>query len=143
MMRLINMLKRHEGVRNKVYMCPAGYETIGVGRNISESGLGLSEDEVEYLLKNDILRCRNELLGEYDWFENLDSVRQEAMIDLSFNLGQTKLRTFVKALGHMADGNYEEAGREFYNSRWAEQVGDRSLEVCQMIGWGQSLPYLS
>jgi lysozyme len=137
MMRLINMLKRHEGVRNKVYMCPAGYETIGVGRNISESGLGLSEDEVEYLLKNDILRCRNELLGEYDWFENLDSVRQEAMIDLSFNLGQTKLRTFVKALGHMADGNYEEAGREFYNSRWAEQVGDRSLEVCQMIGSGE------
>jgi lysozyme len=131
------MLKRHEGVRNKVYMCPAGYETIGVGRNISESGLGLSEDEVEYLLKNDILRCRNELLGEYDWFENLDSVRQEAMIDLSFNLGQTKLRTFVKALGHMADGNYEEAGREFYNSRWAEQVGDRSLEVCQMIGSGE------
>ena len=118
-------------------MCPAGYETIGVGRNISESGLGLSEDEVEYLLKNDILRCRNELLGEYDWFENLDSVRQEAMIDLSFNLGQTKLRTFVKALGHMADGNYEEAGREFYNSRWAEQVGDRSLEVCQMIGSGE------
>ena len=137
MMRLINMLKRHEGVRNKVYMCPAGYETIGVGRNISESGLGLSEDEVEYLLKNDILRCRNELLGEYDWFENLDSVRQEAMIDLSFNLGQTKLRTFVKALGHMADGNYEEAGREFYRSRWAEQVGDRSLEVCQMIGSGE------
>ena len=137
MMRLVNMLKRHEGVRNKVYMCPAGYETIGVGRNISESGLGLSEDEVEYLLKNDILRCRNELLGEYDWFENLDSVRQEAMIDLSFNLGQTKLRTFVKALGHMADGNYEEAGREFYNSRWAEQVGDRSLEVCQMIGSGE------
>ena len=118
-------------------MCPAGYETIGVGRNISESGLGLSKDEVEYLLKNDILRCRNELLGEYDWFENLDSVRQEAMIDLSFNLGQTKLRTFVKALGHMADGNYEEAGREFYNSRWAEQVGDRSLEVCQMIGSGE------
>ena len=137
MMRLINMLKRHEGVRNKVYMCPAGYETIGVGRNISESGLGLSEDEVEYLLKNDILRCRNELLGEYDWFENLDSVRQEAMIDLSFNLGQTKLRTFVKALGHLADGNYEEAGRELYNSRWAEQVGDRSLEVCQMIGSGE------
>jgi GH24 family phage-related lysozyme (muramidase) len=37
MMRLINMLKRHEGVRDKVYMCSAGYETIGVGRNISQS----------------------------------------------------------------------------------------------------------
>ena len=136
MMRLINMLKRHEGVRDKVYMCSAGYETIGVGRNISESGLGLSNDEIEYLLKNDIERCRNELLGEYDWFKDLDSVRQDAMIDLSFNIGQTKLRTFVKALGYMATGNYEEAGQEFYRSRWAEQVGDRSLEVCQMISSG-------
>ena len=137
MMRLVNMLKRHEGVRDKVYMCSAGYETIGVGRNISESGLGLSNDEIEYLLKNDIMRCQQELLGEYEWFKDLDSVRQDALIDLSFNLGQTKLRTFVKALGHMADGNYEEAGREFYTSRWAEQVGDRSLEVCQMIGSGE------
>jgi GH24 family phage-related lysozyme (muramidase) len=64
-------------------------------------------------------------------------VRQDAIIDLSFNLGQTRLRTFVKALGHMAVGNYEEAGQEFYRSRWAEQVGDRSLEVCQMISSGQ------
>ena len=47
-------------------------------------------------------------------FQVLDSVRQEALIDLSFNIGQTKLRKFVKALGHMADGNYEEAGQEFY-----------------------------
>ena len=32
---LISMLKRHEGVRSKVYICSAGYETIAVGRNIS------------------------------------------------------------------------------------------------------------
>ncbi len=137
MMRLVNMLKRHEGVRDKVYMCSAGYETIGVGRNISESGLGLSNDEIEYLLKNDIMRCQQELLGEYEWFKDLDSVRQDALIDLSFNIGQTKLRTFVKALGYMSEGNYLEAGQEFYRSRWAEQVGDRSLEICQMISSGE------
>ena len=82
MMRLVNMLKRHEGVRYKVYMCSAGYETIGVGRNISESGLGLSDDEIEYLLVNDIRRCRKELTQEYEWFSSLDSVRQDAIIDL-------------------------------------------------------------
>ena len=58
---LISMLKRHEGVRSKVYMCSAGYETIAVGRNISESGLGLSDDEIDYLLANDIKRVREEL----------------------------------------------------------------------------------
>ena len=54
MSKLIEMLKLHEGVRSKVYMCSAGYETIGVGRNIAESGLGLSDDEIDYLLNNNI-----------------------------------------------------------------------------------------
>ena len=136
MNRLIEMLRRHEGVRDKVYMCSAGYETIGVGRNISESGLGLSDDEIDYLLNNDINRCREELAREYFWFNTLDVVRKEALIDLSFNIGQTRLRGFVKALGCMAENNFEKAGEEFYDSRWAKQVGDRALELCQMIKSG-------
>ena len=52
MSSLVEMIKRHEGVKSKVYLCSAGYETIGVGRNISESGLGLSDDEIEYLQLN-------------------------------------------------------------------------------------------
>ena len=39
MSKLVEMIKRHEGVKSKVYLCSAGYETIGVGRNISESVL--------------------------------------------------------------------------------------------------------
>ena len=62
---LISMLKRHEGVRSKVYMCSANYETIAVGRNISESGLGLSDDEIDYLLNNDIKRVKEELTDSY------------------------------------------------------------------------------
>lgn len=137
MNRLVQMLKRHEGVRDKVYMCSAGYETIGVGRNISESGLGLADDEIDYLLSNDIRRCKEELIGEYDWFKDLDSVRQDAMLDMSFNMGQTRLRGFVKALGYMDIGDYDKAGDEFYDSRWATQVGDRALEICQMIKSGE------
>ena len=64
-------------------------------------------------------------------------MRQEALINLSFNVGQTRLRGFVKALGHMAEGRYVEAGDEFYDSKWATQVGDRALEVCQMIKSGE------
>ena len=63
--KLLEMLKRHEGVRSHVYLCSAGYETIGVGRNISKSGMGLSEDEVNYLLENDIERVIKELSSEY------------------------------------------------------------------------------
>ena len=71
--QLINMLKRHEGVRSHVYLCSAGYETIAVGRNIAESGLGLSEDEIEFLLNNDIKRVREELEDTHGLFKHFVS----------------------------------------------------------------------
>tara|TARA_B100000780_G_C20741168_1_gene294425 strand:+ start:133 stop:555 length:423 start_codon:yes stop_codon:yes gene_type:complete len=137
MNKLIKMLKLHEGVRSKVYMCSAGYETIGVGRNIAESGLGLSDDEVEYLLANDISRVRQELTNEYEWFADLDDVRQDAMIDISFNLGQTRLRLFKNSLNAMRGGYYRAAAIEFMNSRWADQVGQRAITLTEMIRSGQ------
>ena len=85
MKELIDQLKRHEGVRTHVYLCPAGFETIGVGRNISESGLGLTEDEIEYLLINDIKRCSQELTNNFKWYLELNRARQCAMINLCFN----------------------------------------------------------
>tara|TARA_R100000808_G_C2155161_1_gene166967 strand:+ start:1593 stop:2012 length:420 start_codon:yes stop_codon:yes gene_type:complete len=134
---LIEMLRRHEGVRDKVYLCSAGYETIGVGRNISEDGLGLSKDEIDFLLNNDIKRVREELTEEYYWFAGLNEARQDAMIDLSFNLGQTRLRGFVKALEAMSREEFENAADEFMDSRWSEQVGDRAVEVTEIIRTGE------
>ena len=137
MSELIEMLRRHEGVRDKVYLCSAGYETIGVGRNISEDGLGLSEDEIDYLLNNDIKRVREELTEEYYWFAGLDEARQDAMIDISFNLGQTRLRGFVKSLEAMAREDFDTAADEFMDSKWSEQVGDRAVEVTEIIRTGE------
>ena len=137
MNELIEMLRRHEGVRDKVYLCSAGYETIGVGRNISEDGLGLSEDEINFLLNNDIKRVREELTEEYYWFAGLNDARQDAMIDLSFNLGQTRLRGFVKALEAMSREEFENAADEFMDSKWSEQVGDRAVEVTEIIRTGE------
>ena len=133
MSELTEMLRKHEGVRDKVYLCSAGYETIGVGRNISEDGLGLSDDEIDYLLNNDIKRVREELTEEYYWFAGLDEARQDAMIDISFNLGQTRLRGFVKSLEAMAREDFDTAADEFMDSKWSEQVGDRAVEVTEII----------
>ena len=136
MTKLIEMLKLHEGVRSHVYLCSAGYETLGVGRNISESGLGLSEDEIEYLLNNDIKRVREELEDTYFWFPALNEARQDAMIDICFNLGLTRLRGFVKAIEAMSREQFDIAADEFMDSRWATQVGNRALEVTEIIRTG-------
>ena len=136
--RLIEMLKRHEGVKSHIYWCSAGFWTLGAGRNVDPNGgIGLSDDEVDYLLENDIERVIKELSTEYRWFNSLDDVRKDAMIDISFNLGATRLRGFRRALTAMEAGNYTEASTEFLDSRWAKQVGGRALELTDMIASGE------
>ena len=137
--KLLDMLKRHEGVKSHVYLCSAGYETIGVGRNISKSGMGLSEDEVNYLLENDIERVIKELSSEYPWFNSLDDVRKDAMIDISFNLGATRLRGFKRALAAMEVADYTTAAKEFLDSKWSRDVKGRATELCYMIETGNYL----
>jgi lysozyme len=111
--------------------------TVGVGRNIDENGgIGLSDDEIDYLLENDIKRCKQELIS-LSWFTDLDSVRQDALVNLCFNLGLTRLMDFKNAMAAMAEGNYERAADEFYDSRWAKQVKSRADEVCEMVRTGR------
>ena len=138
MEKLLAMLKRHEGVETHAYECSEGKITVGVGRNIDQAGgMGLSDDEIDYLLQNDIERVIKELSSEYPWFSDLDDVRKDAMVDISFNLGQTRLRFFKRALAAMETGDYKEAATEFLDSRWAKQVGSRALELTDMISSGE------
>lgn len=134
------MLKRHEGVRHQIYRCSAGFWTIGAGRNVDpRGGLGLSDDEVDYLLENDILRVVKELSTEYPWFNSLDDVRKDAMIDISHNLGATKLRGFKRALAAMEVADYKTAAKEFLDSKWSRDVKGRSHELAHMIETGEYL----
>ena len=96
----------------------------------------LSDDEIDYLLSNDIKRCQAELLA-FSWFVDLDPVRQDAMTNLLFNLGMTRLLGFKNALSAMERSEFVTAADEFMDSRWAKQVGNRADEVCEMIRTGR------
>lgn len=138
--KLLEMLKRHEGVEHHIYRCSAGFLTLGAGRNVDpRGGLGLSDDEVDYLLENDIARVIKELSSEYPWFNDLDDVRKDAMIDISFNLGATRLRGFKKALAAMAVADHTLAAKEFLDSKWSRDVKGRAHELASMIETGEYL----
>ena len=135
MEKINKLIRLHEGSKNKPYKCTAGKLTIGVGRNIED--LGISDEEIDYLLTNDINRVRQELTNAFPWFSSLDDVRKDALIDMCFNMGITRLQGFQKALTAMSEKNFTIASLEFLDSLWAAQVGQRAKTVTSMIKTGK------
>lgn len=134
------MIKRHEGKnmrgnRHMPYQCPAGKWTVGWGRNIQERGI--SEDEAELMLRNDIRDSKNELTLHFGFFDRLDEVRQMALIDMHFNMGYTKLSKFVNMIKAFYREDYEAAADEAVDSKWYRQVKSRGVEVVAMIRTGE------
>ena len=136
MKKLIKMIKDHEGVRHKPYYDTANPPklTIGVGRNLDDNGL--SDDEVDYLLANDIARCEAEA-KTYDWYAGLNEPRKGVVISMLFNLGKPRWDKFVATQEAIANGHYALAAREMLDSRWARQVGKRSHHLAAMMESGE------
>jgi lysozyme len=152
----------HEGLRLEVYKCPAGYWTVGVGRNLEgkplrpdeqeyifkRSGLasdevievlkerGITKDEALFLLRRDIEDAVKDL-SHFDWFEDLDPVRKKVVIDMRYNLGPTRFRGFKKMIAALARGDYKAAAAEMRDSQWYHQVGNRSKRLVRMMVTGQ------
>ena len=83
--KLIVQLKVHEGVRKFVYLDTEGIETIGVGRNLVDRGL--SDDEIELMLANDIRDFQDEVEAAFPWWSDLDDVRQRLTLKVCEHLG--------------------------------------------------------
>lgn len=135
MSKLIETLKRHEGVKDTLYKCTADKWTIGVGRNLED--VGLSEDEIDYLLQNDIERTKNLIEKYMPWYSDLDEVRQEALINFVFNVGIGTAMKFKNAMAALEAHDYDTAAIEMMDSNWAKQVGNRAIEVTEMIKTGE------
>ena len=139
MARLVDTLIRHEGSikrngRHFPYKDTTGHLTIGYGRNLTDKGV--SEEEARTLLANDVQEVINALRGNYHWFGQLDSVRQEVVINMAFNLGIVGFSKFRATIRHIASGDYEQAAINMLESKWATQVKGRALELAMMMKTG-------
>lgn len=129
--RLKKQLVVHEGLELKPYKCTANKTTIGVGRNIEE--VGISEDEAMYLLENDIKNVVAQCQATFSWFDGLTDIRKEAIVNLVFNMGLSTFCKFKNTISYLEQGSYELAGTELLDSNYARQVGQRSVDVANMI----------
>jgi len=130
---IVENLKVEEGYSARVYHCTAGHLTIGFGRNVDKSGLGISEEEATVLLKNDVVRTIDEVRQRWPWFDDLNKAAREVMVELCFQLGAPRLSGFVKCLAALEAGHNDTAAAELLDSKFAGQVPARANRLANKL----------
>lgn len=130
------LLNREEKAVPFAYTDSEGYLTIGIGRLIDKrKGGGLSEDEMRYLLANDIKK-RKAYLSKFKWFIDLDQVRQAVVISMVFQTGG--LENWPKFCNCMAVRDYLGAALAMIDSKVArEQAPERWKRQAEMMRTGK------
>ena len=121
---VVRLLMRDEGKRSKPYKDARGNITIGVGRNLT--GQGLSDDEIRYLLKNDVKRAESvarRVFGEM--WDSIGKARQASIVDVIFNVGEAGFRLFVRFIAAVKEKDWTEAAKELLDSIAAHQNASR------------------
>ena len=125
-------LIKEEGLSLEPYFDSLGFATIGVGHKIDGNFSTISLEFAGKLLKEDIDIARKEC-QKYPFFFELNECRQYVMIDMMFNLGATKFRTFKKMILALENKNYVVASAEMLDSLWAKQVKSRAKRLANIM----------
>lgn len=140
-------IESHESRQPRVYICPAGFPTFGVGRNIKTNPLTVEEvtcainegpqAAATLCFAHDLARVNTEAtacIGQH--FAGWPPARQAAVISMLFNLGLTGFLQFRKMVDALRNGRWEIAANESLDSERARQLPRRSAEEALMISSG-------
>jgi lysozyme len=124
-------IKVDEGRRLKPYRCTAGKLSIGYGRNLDDEGI--SQEEADFLLTNDIEKAEATARALFPSFDKLSDARKAVLLNMSYNMGQTVLATFKKFRKAVLEEQWDEAARQMLLSTWAAQVGARATRLAKQM----------
>lgn len=134
-MTLREQLIRDEGCKLKVYRDSVGKLTIGVGRNLEDKGI--SQQEADAMLDNDIRDFTADVLVALPWSLALDPVRLEALVNIAFNVGSHGLMGFRQMLLAMRGGDWYAAAAHLMDSKAARQNPERYERLAEQFRLGE------
>lgn len=137
---------KYEGFRSTAYHDTEGKLTIGYGFNLDSGRFkqedvdrwlreGITKEEADQVLKQELERTRAQL-EKYEWFQKMDKVRQDAIVDMTYNMGIGWLDKFKNARAALEKGDFDTASAEILNSNYAHQVGQRAVDNANRIKYG-------
>lgn len=121
--------------------------TIGYGHAGSDVTplMEWTPEKAREVLIADIISHGAPLYTALPWLNKLSQVRQDALLNMVFNMGWDNPRTtkreglsgFTTSLGLIREGHYVEAAANLRKSLWASQVGGRAVRITNMIQTGR------
>ena len=126
-------VKQDEGLKLKPYKCTAGKLTIGYGRNIEDKGI--TKQEAEIFLKNDIQECVEDLeeIFTQAGFKTLPFNIQKVLINMRYQLGGAGLRGFKNMLRACRDRQWQAMARQMQASKWYQQTTNRAQRLINLV----------
>jgi lysozyme len=110
-----------------------GTLTIGVGHSLAKP---LSDAAIDLLLEEDIDEAIATLDKLCPWWTDLDEPRQQALCELSFQLGATRLQEFAPTLLLIHKRDFDAAARHLRHSLLAQQCPRRTTRLSEIIRTG-------
>lgn len=134
-------LINHEGTGVKVLTNAGGLLYSGIG-HLLRSGESVrfplnstvTDTQVESWFDQDsstAIKIAQDLLG--DMWGELSDIRKRAVVDISYNIGKTRISKMTKFISFMQAGDFSAAGDSLRTSKWFSQVGRRGPNVVNMI----------
>jgi len=117
----VELVKSHEGLRLKAYLCPAGVWTIGYGHTrTAKRGMVITAEKAEDLLLEDLVEAEDAVSSMVD--VPLSQGQFDALVSFVFNLGSGNFKTSTLRRKLNA-GDYAGASVEF--GRWVYSSGKK------------------
>jgi len=127
-------LTKHEGCKTTVYLCTEGIPTVGIGHALygfEELAVGdeVSMEQVLEWFKEDCNEALTDCRALFLNFDSLPDQVKRVLVNMAFNLGRSRLGKFKNMVTAVNEGNWNKAADEMVDSRWYNQVGNRSVEL--------------
>ena len=134
-MSLLDNIKESEGFRSTVYKCTAGHDTIGYGFAIKD--LHLTKDDCDMILERKIAELKIRVNNKFPFLADLPEAVQDVVIECCYQLGVSGFSNFKKTIEYLMQKDFENAGIEMLDSRWAKQTPNRAKKLSDIVKYAK------
>ena len=98
------------------YRCTSGKLSIGYGTNIQD---GITKDEALLLMRHRLGKVVAAMESRLPFWSKLTDERRRVLANMGYQMGMGGLMGFRRMLAAMERGDYDTAGKEMMDSKWA------------------------